>query len=1329
MKSPSSQVFRIGLVTLCMFCIAAFPTAAKDVAGELQGGDWTAEDSPIRVLDNITLPTGETLAIGPGVRVEFTGPFKFVVHGQLVAEGTKNDSIVFTAADPAVDSLRWRGLRFINAARGCRMAFCRVEYGWARIDTTWEGSSWPDDNGGGIYIESSAVDISRCQISRNRADRNGGGLYGWFTQSSLRNTIIAANHSRSYGGGVFIAYSNLQILNCTVAFDTSQSWGGGIFVGAEGNPIITNTIIVGNRGEGAGFFPDFAAAQSSEPVVSFSCIRLQGDPYPGAGNITANPVFKDSNPTSLDLKLDRSSPCIDAGDPAMSSGQESDNVINIGAYGGTDDATESVPVFWNVLIDSFSIGIDFEDLRIHSSTSEEITVENRGHFRLFIDDLQFSSSAFFPDSAEIDSIFVPAYTIAPIEPGERAKIVINFQPSELITYEETVTFIISDTLRASPVLRLEGTGIDPIAQIDSLIHFGNRQIDDEHEIIIYMRNIGRSLLNVSSISTQGDGFDLEIDDNTIESGDRSAVTILFEPEIASGYEATATFRTNDRNLVVTLWGMGVGPKMVVEADTLFLGYVYFNGDTAEYSIPITNSGDQLLHITGASESSAAFSVGLPGEGLQVDPDSTVDLSVFFHPPAAGQFYETLLHITGNYPDTATVELSGRGMAEPGRYMFGDVTGTWEWNHDDPVDYIVLDSVRVPEYEVLKINAGSRILFEPDAFMKVLGEVRAIGTAEDSLYFIPRDESGTPESRWQGIELNNEDRTKLSFAVIRGSKNGLSIFESSPRIEFCTIYNNGDPDVPGSWDGGGVYVKNSGAFLKGCVIEGNIAKYGGGIYIVNSKPTITNCVIRSNNAEIGGGIYMRFQASAWMQSNLIYENTADSLCGGVAIYEFSSPQIINNTITNNIGGGLFSTIRSLPILVNTIVWNNQGSSIELAQEGNLLASYSDIEGGYRGTANRDTIPGFVDTGAHDFQLAANSFLIDAGNPEPSHWDYAFPPSKGTQRNDIGAYGGSMGGGWEAPDVSISVFQNPAFPRWIDVFVTTLETTESVPTCSLSVDYGTPAPLPMTRLEDYSFNGSFEAQRSGLLFITVDAVMTGNRSQKVGRVYNLSIIPPGSGGVISIAGLGGSLRIEQGTFDEEVCIISGVESSVLQPLNGVLFVSPTFFINGLNFDFNKPAELSVDLDPELWAGIDKSKLAIYRVTANGCQPLACRTGDGSIYAEINRGGRFVLAWGDVQVLSLSKLPPESYILLRAFPNPFNDRVSIEFELKNAGYTSLGIYNLTGRKVKSLVNRHFEAGVHSTVWDGRDANAQSLPSGIYWAKLEGNNQVNSIKLLLVR
>jgi predicted outer membrane repeat protein len=93
------------------------------------------------------------------------------------------------------------------------------------------------------------------------------------------------------------------------------------------------------------------------------------------------------------------------------------------------------------------------------------------------------------------------------------------------------------------------------------------------------------------------------------------------------------------------------------------------------------------------------------------------------------------------------------------------------------------------------------------------------------------------------------------------------------------------------------------------------------------------------------------------------------------------------------------------------------------------------------------------------------------------------------------------------------------------------------------------------------------------------------------------------------------------------------------------------------------------------------------------------------------------------------PVGFALYPAYPNPFNPRATIRYDLPLSSSVTLVVYDLQGREVRRLVEGHTEAGHHYVTWDGRDRNSRSLPSGIYIARLFTPQYAKSIKMVLLK
>jgi hypothetical protein len=85
--------------------------------------------------------------------------------------------------------------------------------------------------------------------------------------------------------------------------------------------------------------------------------------------------------------------------------------------------------------------------------------------------------------------------------------------------------------------------------------------------------------------------------------------------------------------------------------------------------------------------------------------------------------------------------------------------------------------------------------------------------------------------------------------------------------------------------------------------------------------------------------------------------------------------------------------------------------------------------------------------------------------------------------------------------------------------------------------------------------------------------------------------------------------------------------------------------------------------------------------------------------------------------------------AFPNPFRNTLSIQFALAHGGPVRLTIYDLAGRRVKTLLNGPQSAGLRIITWDGRDDRGRLLPMSLYLVRFEADGVVGARKVYLVR
>jgi len=221
---------------------------------------------------------------------------------------------------------------------------------------------YKNSRGAGIYSRQSSASLTNCDISNNYAQNNvkGGGIYaeGSSTNLELERCTISHNTAEA-GGGVFVDSSDVSLTNCTIANNnvSTASAGGGV-QSQNGDVDVSNSIIWHND--------ESAIMRDSASSVSVRYSNIEGG-FSGWDNINEDPLFASAssgdyhlksvlgryNPARDDWETDYyQSPCIDTGDPQDPVGSEpfpNNKRINMGAYGGTSQASKSTgPLIFHV---------------------------------------------------------------------------------------------------------------------------------------------------------------------------------------------------------------------------------------------------------------------------------------------------------------------------------------------------------------------------------------------------------------------------------------------------------------------------------------------------------------------------------------------------------------------------------------------------------------------------------------------------------------------------------------------------------------------------------------------------------------------------------------------------------------------------------------------------------------------------------------------------------------------------------------------------------------------------------------------------------------------
>lgn len=94
-----------------------------------------------------------------------------------------------------------------------------------------------------------------------------------------------------------------------------------------------------------------------------------------------------------------------------------------------------------------------------------------------------------------------------------------------------------------------------------------------------------------------------------------------------------------------------------------------------------------------------------------------------------------------------------------------------------------------------------------------------------------------------------------------------------------------------------------------------------------------------------------------------------------------------------------------------------------------------------------------------------------------------------------------------------------------------------------------------------------------------------------------------------------------------------------------------------------------------------------------------------------------------------PDANAALIGSYPNPFDTQSVIEYDIKVAAPVKIGIYNLKGQLIKTLINETKTSGTYSTIWNGQDNNNNKVSNGVYYCKLTSGKVNRTSKLILIR
>ncbi|HEY1047643.1 MAG TPA: T9SS type A sorting domain-containing protein [Bacteroidia bacterium] len=255
-------------------------------------GTWTKSNGPYYVKGNVSVPSGSTLVIEPGVQVRFDGKYMMAVYGKIKAIGKLGDTIRFFPQDTMN---RWRGIRYLgtsNVDDSALFAYCKFEYagpkvtndesalkmtrGHFRVNHCVFKNNSSVLNANSIRTDSIlSLEISNSYFYKNRNVNTNSAISDqvigvvFITGGIIKNCMFEENVSKNpynsmdeyqvngYGSGSTILFSDyylpnskFEITGCKFIRNNCAELGAGVNLGGivnNSNVKIKNCSFVDNR--------------------------------------------------------------------------------------------------------------------------------------------------------------------------------------------------------------------------------------------------------------------------------------------------------------------------------------------------------------------------------------------------------------------------------------------------------------------------------------------------------------------------------------------------------------------------------------------------------------------------------------------------------------------------------------------------------------------------------------------------------------------------------------------------------------------------------------------------------------------------------------------------------------------------------------------------------------------------------------------------------------------------------------------------------------------------------------------------------------------------
>ncbi|NQV18123.1 MAG: right-handed parallel beta-helix repeat-containing protein [Armatimonadetes bacterium] len=415
------------------------------------------------------------------------------------------------------------------------------------------------------------------------------------------------------------------------------------------------------------------------------------------------------------------------------------------------------------------------------------------------------------------------------------------------------------------------------------------------------------------------------------------------------------------------------PYFDINTEQILFGYWQIDEEIDEQMFIIYNRGSINLEISSITAPDG-FQIRKPGEDwtsqitdLVVQPDCFQFIYVLFHPEELGEYDDYITFVTNDVINDLQIHVDGvavESLMRVSENIYEDTT--WD------TDYVIIENnISVSSNTLLTILPYTKVI--QDFNLSISGDLNAIGTATDSIYF-----TSSPYRKRRNLKLGiyGGGNSHLEYCILENSSThgivGANTSEYNYHIENCLFRNN---------YGAGANLGSGNSNISNCIFRDN---HSGGFI---GRGIISKCILFNNS---GGYAIKQYFTTLDIYNSLIFNNSE-------GVYVAVGDYINNNTIINNQSTGLvvYCTFDGI-FITNNIIYDNGTPEDEtqiFIHPNPYHYSFirnNVISGGIENIVidgNESTViiteiidmnPEFVDIQSNNYRLLETSPCIDAGN---------------------------------------------------------------------------------------------------------------------------------------------------------------------------------------------------------------------------------------------------------------------------------------------------------------------------------------------------------------